>query len=110
QPQNGATVTSPVMFEFASDQFTISAIPEGQITEADVRPGMGHYHLGIDTDCLPVGEVIPQGNPSWIHFGKGNNTIEQQMSPGPHRLVVQAGDDLHRTMAGLCETINITVE
>jgi hypothetical protein len=105
-PKEGATVKSPVQFEFGSDMFTIAAVPAGEVTT--VRAGTGHFHLGVDTDCLPVGEVIPKANP-WIHFGDGKNVIEMQLTPGPHKMAVQAGDDKHATMAGLCETINITV-
>src|SRR5688572_30695100 len=107
EPKSGATVKSPVKFLFGSEQFTIAAVPEGEVT--DVRAGTGHFHLGVDTDCLPVGSVIPKADP-WIHFGTGNNTIEMQLTPGPHRFAVQAGDDKHTTLAGLCETIQITVE
>ena len=105
-PKDGATVKSPVAFEFGSDMFTIAAVPKGDVTE--VRPGTGHYHLGTDTDCLPAGSVIPKANP-WVHFGDGKNVIEMQLTPGPHKMSVQAGDDKHQTMTGLCETINITV-
>ena len=52
--------------------------------------------------------MIPKANP-WVHFGDGKNVIDMQLSAGPHKLVVQAGDDRHATMTGLCETINITV-
>jgi hypothetical protein len=45
-----------------------------------------------------------------VHFGDGKNTIDMQLSPGMHKLVVQAGDDKHATMTGLCETINVNVE
>ena len=106
EPKNGATVKSPVHIVFASDMFTIAAVPPGEVT--DVRANTGHYHLGTDTDCLPVGSVIPKASP-WVHFGMGNNSIDMQLTPGPHKLVVQAGDDKHATMTGLCETINITV-
>jgi len=106
QPTNGATVKSPVQFVFGSEQFTIAAVPAGEVTA--VRPGTGHFHLGVDTDCLPVGEVIPKADP-WIHFGDGKNTIEMQLTAGPHRFAVQVGDDKHATMAGLCETISVTV-
>jgi hypothetical protein len=105
-PKEGATVKSPVQLEFGSEMFTIAAVPAGEVTV--VRAGTGHFHLGVDTDCLPVGEVIPKANP-WIHFGDGKNAIEMQLTPGPHKLAVQAGDDKHATMTGLCETINITV-
>jgi hypothetical protein len=107
QPADGATLKSPVNFVFASEQFTISPVPPGEVTQA--RPDVGHYHLGVDTDCLPAGQVIPKADP-WIHFGMGNNSIEMQLTPGRHRFSVQMGDDLHATIAGLCETIEITVE
>jgi hypothetical protein len=106
EPANGAMVKSPVHVVFGSDMFTIAAVPEGEVKE--VRAGTGHYHLGVDTDCLPVGTPIPKADP-WIHFGKGNDFIDMQFKPGPHKLVVQAGDDLHTTLTGLCETISITV-
>jgi hypothetical protein len=105
--KDGATVKSPVAIEFGSEMFTIAAVPPGEVTS--VREGTGHYHLGTDTDCLPAGTVIPKANP-WVHFGDGKNVIEMQLTPGPHKLSVQAGDDKHQTMTGLCETINITVE
>lgn len=106
EPANGATVKSPVHVVFASDQFTIAPVPEGEVK--DVRANTGHYHLGVDTKCLPPGTAIPKADP-WIHFGKGNNSIDMQLTPGPHTLVVQAGDDKHTTITGLCETINVTV-
>jgi hypothetical protein len=107
QPQNGATVKSPVALEFGSENFTIAAVPQPAPTET--RPSLGHYHVGVDTDCLPTGEAIPRANP-WVHFGTGNNTIDMQLTPGMHRLTLQVGDDLHRTIEGLCETITVNVE
>jgi hypothetical protein len=109
EPKDGATVKSPVKVVFGSEMpFTIAPVPPGEIAPEAVRANTGHYHLGVDTDCLPVGTVIPKANP-WVHFGQGNNTIDMQLAPGPHKLVVQAGDDRHATMTGLCEVINITV-
>lgn len=107
EPTDGATVQTPVQFVFGAEMVNIAAVPEGEITET--RPDVAHFHLGVDTDCLPAGVVIPQADP-WIHFGTGASTIEMQLSPGPHKFAVQAGDDLHATIAGLCETIEITVE
>ena len=40
----------------------------------------------------------------------GANTAETALKPGTHKLTVQAGDDQHRTMEGLCETITVTVK
>jgi len=106
EPANGAMVKSPVHIVFGSDMFTIAPVPEGEVTT--VRANTGHYHLGVDTDCLAAGSVIPKANP-WVHFGKGNDNIDMQLTPGPHKLAVQAGDDKHATMTGLCEVINVTV-
>jgi len=109
-PKNGDTIKPTHRFEFASDMFTIAAVPEGEVKPEQVRAGTGHFHLGVDTDCLPAGETIPKGVPTWIHFGTGSNFIEMTgLKPGAHKFVVQAGDDLHRTAEGLCETITVTV-
>jgi hypothetical protein len=105
QPKDGATVKSPVHFEFGSDQITISPVPA---TVETPRPGMAHHHLGVDTDCLPEGEVIPKASP-WIHFGDGKTVIEMQLSPGPHKFALQLGDDQHRTMPGLCQVMTVNV-
>jgi hypothetical protein len=107
EPANGAMVKSPVHLVFASDQFTIAPVPQGEVK--DVRANTGHYHLGVDTKCLAPGTVIPKADP-WIHFGMGNNTIDMQLTPGMHTLVVQAGDDKHTTITGLCESITVNVQ
>jgi hypothetical protein len=107
-PKNGATIKPLSSVEFGSEGVTVGAVPPGELKPEQVRPNVIHYHLGTDTDCLPAGTVIPKADP-WIHFGDGKNVIEMQLTPGPHKLSVQAGDDKHQTMTGLCETINITV-
>jgi hypothetical protein len=35
--------------------------------------------------------------------------IDMQLPPGEHTLTLQVGDDQHRAMEGLCETITVTV-
>ena len=106
QPQEGSTVTSPVRLEFGLENYTISPVPKPAPEKP--REGVGHHHLGVDTDCLPVGEVVPMGQP-WIHFGDGRTGIEMQLTPGPHRFALQLGDDQHRTLNGLCSTMSVTV-
>jgi hypothetical protein len=108
-PKDGATISREAKLEFGSEQFTISPVPPGEITEAKVRPGTGHFHVAIDTDCLPAGTVIPMADP-WVHFGKGQTSVETALPPGKHTLTVQAGDDQHRTKEGLCQTITVNVE
>ena len=105
QPQDGAMVKSPVKLEFGIADYQLAAVPPGA-TEA--RAGMGHHHVGVDTDCLPAGAEIPMASP-WVHFGKANTTIDMQLPPGQHKLTLQLGNDLHRTIEGLCTTINVTV-
>jgi hypothetical protein len=108
-PKSGDTIKTMATIEFGSTGVTVAAVPPGELKPEQVRPGMIHYHLGVDTDCLPAGTVIPKADP-WVHFGDGKNVIEAQLTPGPHRLAVQAGDDMHRTLPGLCEVINVTAQ
>jgi hypothetical protein len=107
-PKNGATIKPLSTVEFGSEGVTVAAVPPGEIAPDQVRPKTIHYHLGTDTDCLPAGTAIPKADP-WIHFGDGKNVIEMNLAPGQHRIAVQAGDDRHVTIAGLCEVINVTV-
>jgi hypothetical protein len=106
QPQDGARVKSPVMLEFGIADYQLAAVPPDA---KEPRPGVGHHHVGVDADCLPAGAEIPMASP-WVHFGKANTTIDMQLTPGPHKLSLQLGNDLHRAIEGLCTTINITVE
>lgn len=106
EPQNGATVKSPVKLRFGAENFQIAAVPQGDVTTA--RAAMGHHHIGVDTECLPPGSVIPKANP-WVHHGGGQTEMDMQLTPGPHKLTLQIGDDKHTTIEGLCSTINVTV-
>ena len=96
----------PLGVTFGVENFTVGAVPE---TVETPRGGTGHYHLGVNAECLPVGEIIPQAEP-WIHLGDGSDGMELQLEGGSYRLSVQIGDDEHRTLEGLCETITIRME
>jgi hypothetical protein len=106
EPADGATVKSPVKLKFGVEGMAISPVPAGEVTTA--RPGMGHHHVGVDTECLPPGTVIPKAAP-WVHFGTGTAEIDMQLPPGSHKLALELGDDLHTTIAGLCTTITVNV-
>ena len=110
EPKDGATVSSkqPVKFVFGSENYTIAAVPQGDVKE--VRANMGHFHLGVDKECIPAGQEIVRGQPDWVHFGTGSNNIEMSLTPGKHTMSVQVGDDLHRAVEGLCQTITVNVE
>ena len=101
---SGDTVPLLAELEFGVENFGIEPVGDGFVHE-----GMGHFHLGVDTDCLDPGVIIPTAAP-WIHFGDGNNLIEIDLEPGRHRLVVQIGDGEHRTLdePGLCQVIEVT--
>jgi hypothetical protein len=105
EPQEGATVKSPVRLRFGIEGYEIGAVP-ANVEKA--RPGVGHHHVAVDSDCLPPGSVIPKAAP-WVHFGDGKNEIDMQLPPGPHKLTLQLGDDAHTTIEGLCASINVTV-
>ena len=108
-PDDGANISvdHPVVFEFGVEHYEIAAVPE-EVEQP--RPDEGHYHLGVDTECLPVGEIIPKADP-WVHFGDASNTIEMQLEPGVRtRSRYRRGDDEHRTVNGLCETITIRID
>jgi len=106
QPQDGATLPSPVSFEFGHENFVIEARGEG-----DIHEGAGHHHIGVDTECLPPGTAIPEADP-WVHFGDGSAVIDMQLPSGEHTLTIQVGDGMHVTLdePGLCTSITITVE
>jgi hypothetical protein len=107
EPKKGATVTSPVHLKFGSEGIEIAAVPKGDVTTA--RPGIGHYHVGVDQDCLPPAKTIVKGTPSWIHFGDGKSEIDMQLTPGKHKLALQIGDDLHNTLPNTCAVITVNV-
>ena len=108
EPKANAMVTSPVHLKFGSSGIEISPVPPGDLKTT--RPGVGHYHVGIDQTCLAPPTTIVKGTPSWVHFGDGKSEIDMQLTPGKHRLALQLGDDLHNTMPNTCATITVTVK
>lgn len=96
----------PLGFTFGVENYQISPVPE----EVDSpREALGHYHLGVNAECLPAGEIIPAADP-WVHFGDGSDGMEMMLEGGEYRFSVQIGDDEHRTIEGLCETITVRME
>jgi hypothetical protein len=108
EPADGAMVKSPVHLKFGAENIMIMAVPPDPVTT--VRQGMGHFHVGVDVDCLPEGTEIVKGTPTWVHLGKGDSEMDMQLTPGPHKLSLQIADDKHVALpgAGACKTINVT--
>lgn len=105
--EDGGTYTSPLSLEFGVENYQIAPVVEGENPE-----GVGHYHLAIDVECWPRGEIIPDGQANYIHFGDGSNTIEVPLEPGEHTLCLQIGDGEHRVLEepGLTQQVTITIE
>jgi hypothetical protein len=86
-PQDGATVTSPVIVRFGLRGMGIAP--------AGVAVGnTGHHHLLIDVGPPPFDRPIP-ADPQHLHFGKGQTEAEIELAPGTHRLQLLLGDHLH---------------
>ncbi|MFN7931000.1 MAG: DUF4399 domain-containing protein [Blastocatellia bacterium] len=100
-PSNGAAVTSPVKVTMGAENFIIE--PAGT-----VRPGAGHLHIMVDTDAIPVGQVVPKDD-THLHFGQGQKEAELKLTPGTHTLCLQGSDGAHVALAGEGMTHKITV-
>src|SRR4030095_15565946 len=85
EPANGAMVKSPVHLVFGSDMFTIAPVPEGEVTT--VRANTGHYHLGVDTDCLSAGWFVDSQSEPVVPLWQG----ERQHRHAAHAGTAQAG-------------------
>ena len=103
-PSNGATVTSPVKITMDAANFIVE--PAGA-----VRPGAGHLHIMVDTDAIPVGQVVPKDE-KHNHYGQGQKEAELTLSPGTHTLLLQGTDGAHVALAGegMTQKITITVK
>ena len=115
EPQDGATVASPVHAEFGSEGYEIAPVPAANVLGySDLqdnmapRPGVGHYHVGVDMVCPPNDGLMRQSD-SWLHFGEGETSADMHVEPGAHTLTLQVGNDDHRALEGGCTTISITV-
>jgi hypothetical protein len=107
EPKANATVKSPAHLKFGVENYKVAAVPDGTVEKA--RPGVGHFHVGIDVPCVGNGKTIVKGTPSWVHFGKGDSEIDMQLTAGKHTLALQMADDLHNAIKGMCSTISVNV-
>lgn len=102
-PLDGATVTPTFAITMASSDLTIE--PAGEI-----NPGAGHFHILVDTDFTPAGDVILTDD-QHIHFGKGQVTTTLTLEPGEHVLRLQFANGAHIALDGdqYRDTITVTV-
>lgn len=102
-PADGAIVSSPFKVQFGLKGMTVS--PAGTLVE-----GSGHYHLLINTDVVPKGDVIP-ADAQHLHFGKGQTETELKLEPGSYKLTVLFADGLHKSYGNeMSASIHVTVK
>jgi hypothetical protein len=102
-PANGTTVSPTVPIVMAAAGLVVE--PAGEIHE-----GAGHFHILVDTDFVPAGEVIITDE-QHLHFGKGQLTTTLELEPGEHVLRLQFANGAHIALEGeqYQDTITVTV-
>ena len=99
----GAKVKSPLHVKFAVEGLTVK--PAG-----DATPQTGHFHVIVDADIVPEGQVVP-ADESHHHYGGGQLEADLTLTPGPHKLILAFADGQHRSYgANLSQTVNVIVE
>ena len=104
QPQDGATVTSPVKVVFGLQGMGVA--PAGV-----ERDNTGHHHLLINTGLPDLSAPIP-ADENHLHFGGGQTEAAIELSPGQHTLQLLLGNFVHIPHENpvISEKITITVE
>jgi hypothetical protein len=87
EPENGATVHSPVALKFGAEGVHIA--PAGSD-----EPHSGHHHILIDTKLEDYDAPIPKDE-KHIHFGAGQTEATIELTPGKHTLQLLLGDKNH---------------
>ena len=102
EPQDNATVTSPVTVRFGLEGMRIAPT-------RDKTPGTGHHHILIDADPIPKGEGIDVDD-THIHYNTGLSTAKVELTPGVHKLTLQFGNGRHQSYGpDMAATITVTV-
>ncbi len=102
--EDGQSVTSPLLVEFGVEGMDVE--PAGEIKE-----NSGHHHLLINHDFIATGQVIPAGDSTLIHFGKGQTSTEVNLPLGTHKLTMQFANGAHMSYGEkMSATITVTVE
>ena len=91
-PTDGATV--PPAFDIVMAANGLIVEPAGE-----PRPNAGHFHVIVDSDYIPAGELIPKDD-THLHFGAAQLTGAVELEPGPHTLRLQFADGAHTALEG----------
>lgn len=76
--------------------------------DGDTSGTSGHFHVFIDREPVPVGQVMPVA-PDILHTTE-NPILVTGLTVGEHTLTVVAGDGLHQRIEGLDDSVTVTVE
>ena len=88
EPQDGATLSSPVTVKFGLVGMGVA--PSG----VDVD-NTGHHHLLVDVAQLPDLEAPLPTTSEILHFGAGQTETTLNLAPGEHTLRLVLGNYLH---------------
>ncbi len=101
-PEDGATVRSPVGFEFGTTG-ALEATPADDSPEIDQTAG--YFVVGRTVDPTPTGEPIPESD-ARLHLRGGAVATDLELPPGEHDVLIQmAGPDRR----ALPETARVTL-
>jgi hypothetical protein len=105
EPQNGATVSSPVTVKFGIEGIALA--PAGE-----VKDNSGHHHLLIDTDPLPPMDQPLPFSDKILHFGQAQTEAAVNLAPGTHtlQLVLAGGNHIPHDPPVVSEKITISVK
>ena len=116
--EEGAAATSTAIFDpldgaALSSPFNVVMTAAGLIVEpsGEINDGAGHFHILVNTDFIPAGQVIPTDE-QHLHFGQAQTSAELDLPPGEHTLRLQFADGAHIALEGeeYRDTITVTVE
>jgi|SRR5450432_3890895 hypothetical protein len=102
-PQNGATLTGPVIVRFGLRGMGIA--PAGIKFD-----NTGHHHLLVDTEfsTLDLNAPMPATD-KILHFGKGQTETSLTLTPGKHTLELVFADYLHGSFDPPLHSKKITI-
>lgn len=111
--QLGVDILSPPPGPIVADSLTVHFGANGEVTITPATgtkaDGEAHFHLFVDAEVTPDGEVIPKGEGIY-HLGNGADSVRVPVSPGMHRLIAVLAWGDHVPVAGATrDTIVIEV-
>ena len=84
-----------VFIQYRTENFRI--VPVFGAAALNVSPRIGHMHIVVDDASWPF---VDTGGETFVGVG---------MKPGPHKVVFQLADTLHRPIPGAAQTITFVV-